>query len=126
MIAAVRGHLDRQAFHLALDVIWLVVGDGNRYIDNQAPWGLKKTDPVRMNTVLFVLAETIRHLGLVLQAFMPQSAGRILDQLGVGTTDRQLDRVGSVGRLQPGTPISEPQPIFPRFVEEGVQNAVAG
>ena len=126
MIAAVRGHLDRQAFHLALDVIWLVVGDGNRYIDNQAPWGLKKTDPVRMNTVLFVLAETIRHLGLVLQAFMPQSAGRILDQLGVGTTERQLDRVGAVGRLQPGTPISEPQPIFPRFVEEGVQNAVAG
>ena len=126
MFDAVRGHLDRQSFHLALDRIWVLVGDANRYVDHQAPWALKKTDPVRMQTVLFVLAEVIRHLGIILQPFMPQSAGRILDQLGLGADERRFDLAGGAGRLKPGTPIAAPVPVFPRFAEEGVQNAVAG
>lgn len=124
MIADTRQHLDRQAFHHALDRIWLVVGEANRYVDHQAPWGLKKTDPARMGTVLYVLAETIRHLGLVLQPFMPDSAGKILDQLLVPADQRNLDQIGAAGRLKAGTPIAAPQPIFPRYVE--AEQAVAG
>ena len=39
--------LDEQAFHRALDAIWEVIGDANRYVDAQAPWALAKTDPAR-------------------------------------------------------------------------------
>ena len=48
-----------------------------------APWALNKTDPARMATVLYVLAETIRHLAVLAQPITPAGAGRILDQLAV-------------------------------------------
>ncbi len=46
--------IDRQAFHRALEAVWQVVGAANRYVDEQAPWALRKTDPARMGTVLYV------------------------------------------------------------------------
>jgi methionyl-tRNA synthetase len=107
-----------QLFHKALETIWLVVGDGNRYMDEQAPWGLKKTDPARMGTVLYVLAETIRHLALIVQPFMPGSAARLLDQLGVGEGDRDFAAFGPEHALEAGTSLPKPEGIFPRFVEE--------
>jgi len=68
LLADVRGLLDRvrpliaeQGFHLALETIWRIVGDANRYVDEQAPWALRRTDPARMATVLYTLAEALRH-----------------------------------------------------------------
>ena len=83
LLATVRAELDEQAFHRALIAIWEVIADANRYVDAQAPWALAKTDPVRRDTVLWVLAETIRRVTLLVQPFMPDSAAKILDQLAV-------------------------------------------
>ena len=83
LLAVVRAELDEQAFHRALTSIWEVIADANRYVDAQAPWALAKTDPVRRDTVLWVLAETIRRVTLLVQPFMPNSTGKILDQLAV-------------------------------------------
>jgi methionyl-tRNA synthetase len=113
----VRGHLDVQAFHLALTAIWKLVSDSNRYVDDQAPWALRKTDPDRMATVLYVLAETIRRLALLTQAFMPASSAMMLDQLGVDPGRRGLDALEAAHALKPGTALPKPQPIFPRYVE---------
>ena len=67
----------------ALEAIWQVVGEANRYVDEQAPWALHKTDPARMATVLYVLAETMRQLAILVQPFMPHSMAKMLDQLAV-------------------------------------------
>src|SRR3546814_798535 len=48
LLGKVRPLFAEQAFHRALEAIWQVVGDGNRYVDEQAPWALKKSDPARM------------------------------------------------------------------------------
>ena len=48
----------------------------NAYIDRQAPWALRKTDPARMAAVLRVLADALRVIATVLQPFMPGSMGR--------------------------------------------------
>ncbi len=117
LLARVRVELDEQAFHKALDTLWQVVGDANRYIDEQAPWALRKTDPARMNTVLYVLMETIRRLAILCQPFMPQSMAKMLDQLAVPADAR--DFAGLERALAPGTGLPPPQGIFPRFVEEG-------
>ncbi len=111
-----RPAMDRQAFHEALEAIWSVVRSGNGYIDRQAPWILRKTDPARMMTVLYVLAETLRHLGLMMLPFVPQSAGRLLDQLAVPAEARMFAFVGAGGALRVGTPLPAPQGIFPRLV----------
>ena len=122
LVGAVRADLGEQAFHRALIHIWEVVSQANRYVDEQAPWVLRKEDPARMATVLYVVVETLRHLAVLTQPFMPASSGRMLDQLGVAEDARQLAALGPDGRLSPGTPLPKPAPIFPRFVEDSADS----
>jgi methionyl-tRNA synthetase len=115
-----REELEQQAFHRALDALWQVVGAADRYVNEQKPWTLKKTDPSRMQTVLYVLAETIWHLAIMAQPFMPQSCGRLLDLLAVPIEDRSFAALESF-KLKPGTPLPSPIGIFPRYVEDGTR-----
>ncbi|CAN0299600.1 unnamed protein product [Pylaiella littoralis] len=126
---------ETQQLHKALETILLVSRDANRYIDAQAPWKLKKTDTARMETVLWVLLETIRHVGILYQPFVPESAGKLLDQLGVPEGDARLftallepEEEGGGGfqfSLQPGAPLDKPVPVFPRIEAEEVVPAAA-
>ena len=94
------------------------MGDANRYVDEMAPWGLKKTDPARMETVLYVLAEVIRHVGILVQPIMPDSASKILDLLVLADDQRGFENLGPDHALVPGTEIPKPAGVFPRYVEE--------
>ncbi len=125
LLPVLRRELDEQAFHKALDAIWQVVGAANRYVDEQAPWTLRKTDPERMNTVLYVLAEVLRHLGILCQPFMPGTMGRLLDQLAVPAQERHFAAL-ETNMLKPGTKLPPPVGIFPRYVEEGAAKGGGG
>lgn len=117
LLETVRGQLDRQVFHEALESIWVVIRAANGYVDRQAPWGLKKTDPARMETVLWVLAESIRNLALLMQPFVPTSAGKMLDQMAVAADARSMAHFGAAGALVPGSALPKPEGVFPRYVE---------
>jgi methionyl-tRNA synthetase len=117
LIDALRGHLHRQAFHEAFDAIWTVVRSANGYIDAQAPWTLRKTDPSRMATVLYTLAEVIRHLATVMQPFTPEAAGKMLDQLAIPKDRRSFASLAPGHELAPGTALPPPAGVFPRFAE---------
>ncbi|MEE8275390.1 MAG: methionine--tRNA ligase [Alphaproteobacteria bacterium] len=117
LVDELRGHFAVQAFHSALIRLWEVIGAANRYVDEQAPWSLKKTDPARMGSVLYTLAETIRHLAILAQPVTPLAAAKILDQLAVGEGARDFARLGPRGALVPGTALPKPEGVFPRFVE---------
>jgi methionyl-tRNA synthetase len=121
LLAKVRPLMAEQAFHRALEAIWQVVGDGNRYVDEQAPWALKKTDPARMETVLYALAETVRHLAILVQPIMPDSMAKMLDQLAVPANARTFAALGEGGALKAGTKLPKPEGVFPRYVEEAGQ-----
>jgi methionyl-tRNA synthetase len=110
-----RDKIDRQLFHEALDEVWKVVRAANAYIDHQAPWALRKTDQMRMNSVLRVLIDVLRSIGTVLQPFMPASMSRLLDQLGVPADARDVASLASP--LSDGIALPAPQGIFPRIVE---------
>ena len=110
-----RASLHRQAFHEALEDAWKVIRAANAYIDRQAPWALRKTDPPRMEAVLRVLADVIRGVATVLQPFMPSSMAAMLDQSGVPAEGRGLAALDAP--LPGGTPLPPPQGVFPRFVE---------
>ncbi|MEX2451127.1 MAG: methionine--tRNA ligase [Rhodospirillales bacterium] len=118
LLKLVRYHVDRQAFHEALIRIWSVIREANIYVDAQAPWTLRKEDPARMQTVLYVLAETVRHLAFLAQPFVPESASKMLDQLAVPETARSFAFLGADHALKPGTALPKPQGVFPRYVEE--------
>lgn len=118
-LPAARDLLDADlAFHNALAAIWKVVGDANRYVDAQAPWELRKTDPDRMATVLYVVAETVRLLAILVQPFVPGSAAAMLDLLSVDAESRTFGAISDDQRLQPGTALPKPQGVFPRYVDE--------
>jgi methionyl-tRNA synthetase len=117
LIDRVRAELDQQAFHRALEAIWQVVGQGDRYIDEQAPWSLRKTDIARMGTVLYVVAETVRRVAVLIQPFMPTSAGRLLDQLGVAPERRGFTELAAGWALEPGSALPKPEGVFPRYLE---------
>jgi methionyl-tRNA synthetase len=125
LLPNVRGHMAEQAFHLALEAIWRVVGEANRYVDEMAPWALARTDPARMRTVLYTLVEVIRHLAILVQPFVPGSAERLLDQLAAGPEERDF-RALAAAPLRPGTVLPKPAGIFPRFVENAAAAAGRG
>ena len=115
--------LATQDFGTALEEAWVVVRAANAYIDRQAPWALRKTDLARMEDVLRVLVDTLRAVGTVLQPFMPTSAARLLDQLGVPAGARHFASLATA--LPEGAVLPPPAGIFPRFVEPPVVEAGA-
>lgn len=113
-----REHHDVQALHKSLDAVWKVVADANRYFAGQEPWALKKTDPERMATVLYVTAEVIRQVAILAQPYMPASAAKLLDLLVVREDARSFSHLGETARLASGTELPKPEGVFPRYVEE--------
>lgn len=113
-----RNHYDNQMFHLALKDIWDVVSAANRYVDDMAPWALRKTDLDRMKDVLWVLAEILRQTAILIQPVMPEASENMLNQLGVADDARGFDQLGAGNRLAGGWSLEKPVPVFPRFVEE--------
>ncbi len=118
MTNEVRTHFDDMKVNRALEHIWTVVSACDSYIDAQAPWTLKKTDTQRMETVLYVLAEAIRTLAIIVQPVVPNCAPKILDQLKVPEDQRLFAHIDKDYILKSGTEIDKPEGVFPRIVEE--------
>jgi methionyl-tRNA synthetase len=91
----------------------------NQYIDTQAPWALRKTDPERMTAVLATLCEAIVDLGIAISPVVPGSAAKLLDQMGVPADERSFTALADTaryGRLAAsGFTLQPPTPIFPRL-----------
>jgi methionyl-tRNA synthetase len=115
LLDRLRVEFHAQAFHRGLEGIWEAVGAANRYVDEQAPWALRKTDPARMNTVLYVLVEVIRRVAILVQPVMPGSAAAILDQIAVPSSARQFGDLAE--QIAPGLQVPSPRPVFPRYVD---------
>jgi methionyl-tRNA synthetase len=112
-----RDAFSRQEFSKALEAVWHVLGDTNAYFAEQEPWKLKKTDPERMATVLYVTIEIVRKVALLLQPVLPQAMTSMLNALAVGEgSARTFESFESA--LVPGTELPAPSPVFPRYEEE--------
>jgi methionyl-tRNA synthetase len=110
--------IDSYKFHLAFEQMVTLANTANGYIDQQAPWKLKKEDPKRMEAVLYVLLEYIRVIAITLQPVIPDSSSKILDQLCIPADKRCFASTGGENRLVSGAPLLPPHPVFPRFVEK--------
>jgi methionyl-tRNA synthetase len=91
----------------------------NQYIDAQAPWALRKTDPERMTAVLATLYAAIADLALAILPVIPASAAKLLDQMGVPEDERSFAALADPTRYQrlaaSGFKLEPPKPIFPRL-----------
>jgi len=117
MLFKAREAMATQAIHHYLNAVWAVVAEANRYFAAQAPWALRKTDPARMETVLWLTAEVVRQVAILVEPVMPESAGKLLDLVGAGAEERHFGRLGPLGRLPAGRTLPAPVGVFPRYVE---------
>jgi methionyl-tRNA synthetase len=119
LLEEARAAIENQELHRMLNAIWAVVADANRYFASQEPWALKKTDSARMGTVLWVTAETIRRIAILVQPVMPEAMTKLLDAISVPQSARDFAHLDEAHALKAGDAIPKPSPIFPRYVEEG-------
>lgn len=105
-------------FNQVIQEILAMSSRANEYIDEQAPWKQKKENPERMEAILYHLAEAIRCIAIMLQPFVPDAAGALLDQLSVPKTQRAFKHLTPTFALVPGTDLPKPEPLFPRFQQD--------
>lgn len=104
-----------QAIHKYVELVVRMVWETNKYIDEMEPWSLKKTDPERMATVLYVIMEVLRHVGILYQPLIPEAANKILDALSVPSDERTFSHLDDAFRIKEGSLIPKPEGIFPRM-----------
>ena len=113
---SVAARLDAVDLSGALEEIWTLVRSANRFVEEQQPWVLARSDEpeqVRaLDSALYTLAETVRSLGVMRYPYIPASAEKILAAVG--------DPVGikweraALGTLAAGSEVHQPEPLFPR------------
>ncbi|MFA7597304.1 MAG: methionine--tRNA ligase [Novosphingobium sp.] len=117
---AVAGEMRQQfenlSFSTGLDAWIKAVFACNAYVDEMAPWALRKTDPSRMAQVLGTLYRCIIDLAIGLIPVTPDAASKLLDAMGVAPGDRDYDWISSGSSGNPAQHrLEQPSPIFPRL-----------
>ncbi len=91
----------------------------NQYVDEQAPWALKKSDPARMKAVLQTLFVALRDLAIAIQPVVPGKSSALLDQLGIPESERNYaalaDKTWFDRLVAKGFTVAPPTPLFPRL-----------
>ena len=119
MVSGLRGKYEEQmekyAFQNALAEVFKVISRANKYIDENAPWVLAKSEEQRprLARVLYNLLETVRICGGLLSPFMPDTAGEIGKRLGGAPMD--WDSLAQWGLLNPEAATVTGAPLFPRI-----------
>jgi methionyl-tRNA synthetase len=117
----VESAIDQFQFSRALEAIWQLVGAGNRYLEDQAPWRLhKEGKTAELGTVLYSTLETARIVTIMIAPFMPEAAREMWRQLGIREplAEQTWADAGKWGGLAPGTTVAAADPIFPRIDEK--------
>ena len=118
---ALRDNYEKQmeafAFQNGLAEIFRLVSRANKYIDENAPWVLAKdeTKRARLATVMYNLLESIRLAGILLVPYMPETAGKILDQIGASAEERSWDSAAAFGGLHAEVTVQKGPVLFPRI-----------
>ena len=118
---ALRDNYEKQmeafAFQNGLTEIFRLVSRANKYIDENAPWVLAKdeTKRTRLATVMYNLLESIRLAGILLVPYMPETAGKILDQIGASAEERSWESAAAFGGLHAEVTVQKGPVLFPRI-----------
>jgi methionyl-tRNA synthetase len=120
-VAEVENCFQELALHKALIAAWDFINVTNKYIVAQEPWKLAQdaANKTRLETVIYNLLESLRIISVLVSPFMPDSAQKIADQLGITDTDFQgFDTVHRWGGITFGNTLKTADALFPRVKYE--------
>jgi methionyl-tRNA synthetase len=120
-VAEVKSSFKDMSLHKALIAIWDFINVTNKYIVENEPWALGK-DPdnkEKLTEVIYNLLEALRAIAILLIPFMPQTAEKILCQIGVSESKTlSLDNILKDDALAAGSPLTRGESLFPRISQE--------
>lgn len=113
------GEFEQLAFSVGIEEWIRAVFACNQYVDTQAPWALRKTDPERMRAVLMTLFQAVRMLAIAIRPVVPEAADNLLEQMGIAADARDFaalaDQNWFAKLVESGATVGQPTPIFPRL-----------
>jgi methionyl-tRNA synthetase len=114
--------MEKMQFSVVLGELWSLVSRTNKYIDETAPWVLAKdeADKPKLAAVMNYLAESLRHIAVMIQPFMTNAPKQIFEQLGLDEKLLAWDTIETFGNVIPQKiKVAEKgTPIFPRLDAE--------
>lgn len=116
-VAGYSDAMDHMELNQAIKDVWNLIGRANKYIDETAPWILAK-DPAqaeRLQAVMYNLAEALRIIAILIAPFVPVTAPKIYEQLGLGKPESFFMADAVWGKLATGTKVQKGEPLFPRI-----------
>ena len=111
-------HFEQLALQQGVEAWLQAVFACNAYIDAEAPWALRKTDPERMQTVLATLYICIAQLAVAIGPVIPQSSEKLLDMMGISDELRSTAGIRShwySPLAESDFALEKPTPLFPRL-----------
>lgn len=127
-VAGYSDAMDHMELNQAIKDVWNLIGRANKYIDETAPWILAK-DPAqaeRLQAVMYNLAEALRIIAILIAPFVPVTAPKIYEQLGLGKPESFFMADAAWGKLATGTKVQKGEPLFPRIeVTEAGETVIA-
>lgn len=116
-------YMKELSFSKALDSLWVLVRRGNKYIDNEQPWRLAKTNPERLPGVMRRCLEVCRVIAQHLAPFMPNKSAEILEKLHYTSNPNDLNHLSA---LTEGTAVKAGKPLFPKMKDlpQGIKDAL--
>ena len=125
--AKVEAQMDKFAFNMALEEIWILVRRANKYIDEKAPWVLAKDEAKKaeLDTVMHNLAEAIRIISVLIYPFMHTTSKEIRKQMGLWYADVVWEDAFTFDMMN-GEEVKKGNPIFPRLdIEKELEELAA-
>ena len=117
--------MEKMEFSVALATVWQLINRTNKYIDETQPWVLAKEESKKeqLASVMTHLAESLRHVAILLQPFLTRTPEKIFAQLGiVDESLKQWDSLYEFGLIKEGTRVTKGEPLFPRLdIEKEVE-----
>ena len=89
---------------------------GNRYITECEPWKVWKTDPKRVETILYISLQLVANLAIAFEPFLPFSSAKLRQMINLSSFD--WNELGSTTLLKPGHQLAEPELLFEKLEDE--------
>ena len=98
---------------------------GNKYFNDQEPWRTRKEDPQRCATALYLCAQMLSSLSVILNPFLPFSTEDLWEMLNQDESLSGLDwEQGGELRIRPGHPIGEPKILFSKIEDATIERQI--
>ncbi len=103
------------------EYIKLVVGfsfDSNKYFNDSEPWAVKKQNPTRMKTILYVISDQIKNISILLNPIIPEATNKILDTMNIDIENRLIGSITKVNTINHDKELKDLEILFKKIEDD--------